>query len=175
MLPQKNYTPIIKPEMLATYEYVKNGGGQIVDARTLDQFAAGSIPGAVNIPYEEVLDGKRIKDEEELKELFSGLDKDKPVIVYTDTGVKATMSWFALDLLGFDARLYSWQDWLANEPKLDISLKEAKADPNPAKTGDVVRITAVFQEKMEQEETEHSSPSQKRLKSLHPMLPTRLF
>jgi thiosulfate/3-mercaptopyruvate sulfurtransferase len=156
VLPPKIYMPTIKPELLATYEFVKNGEGQIVDARSLDQFAAGSIPGAVNIPYEEVLDGKRIKDEKDLEELFTGLDKDKPVIVYTDTGVKATMIWFALELMDYDARLYSWQDWLANQPKLNISLGDVKADPNPAKAGDVVKITAVFREEAKQQQTQQS-------------------
>jgi thiosulfate/3-mercaptopyruvate sulfurtransferase len=156
VLPPKDYTPTIKPQLLATYEFVKNGGGQIVDARTLDQFAAGSIPGAVNIPYEEVLDGKRIKDEKDLEELFTGLDKDEPVIVYTDTGVKATMIWFALTLMDYDARLYSWQDWLANQPKLNISLGEVTAEPNPAKAGDVVKITAVFREETKQQQAQQS-------------------
>ncbi len=165
VLPPEIYTPTIKPELLATYEFVKNGGGQIVDARTLDQFAAGSIPDAVNIPYEEVLDDKRIKDEEDLEELFAGLDKDEPVIVYTDTGVKATMSWFALALMDYDARLYSWQDWLANQPKLNISLREAKAEPNPAKAGDVVKITAVFQEEAEQQQKQQSAEEIKEITS----------
>ncbi len=147
VLPAKTYIPAIKPELLATHEYVKNGGAQIVDARTSDQLSAGTIPEAVNIPYEDVLDDKKIKGEQELQELFAGLDKDTPVVIYTDTGVKATMPWLALALLGYDARLYSWQDWLANSPSLGISLKEVKAEPNPAKTGDVVKITAVFQEK----------------------------
>lgn len=150
VLPQKIYTATIKPELLATYEYVKNGGAQIVDARTMDEFGGDSIPGAVNIPYEDVLDDKKIKDEEDLKKLSSSLSKDKPVVVYTDTGVKATMVWFALDLLGYDARVYSWQDWLANQPRLNIGLKEAKADPNPAKIGNVVTITAIFQNETEQ-------------------------
>lgn len=147
VLPPKIFMPAIKPELLATYEFVKNGENQILDARTSDQLASGTIPGAVNMPYEDVLDGKRIKGEEDLAGLFAGLDKDVPVIIYTQTGVKATMPWFALTLMGYDARIYSWQDWLANSPKLGISLKEAKADPNPAKVGDVVKITAVFQEK----------------------------
>jgi thiosulfate/3-mercaptopyruvate sulfurtransferase len=150
VLPEKSYTATIKPELLATYEYVKSGDAQIVDARSLDEFGAESIPGAVNIPYDNVLDKKRIKDEADLKKLFSGLSKDRPVVVYTDTGVKATMVWFALDLLGYDARVYSWEDWLANQPRLNISLQEAKADPNPAKIGSVVTITAIFQEEMEQ-------------------------
>jgi thiosulfate/3-mercaptopyruvate sulfurtransferase len=156
VLPPKIYTPTIKPELLATYEYVLNGEAQIVDARTTEQLAAGTIPGAINMPYEDVLDDKRIKEEGDLMKLFSGLNKDKPVIVYTDTGVKATMPWFALTLMDYDARLYSWQDWLANSPRLNISLKEAKAEPNPAKTGDVVKITAVFQERAAQVELEQA-------------------
>jgi len=157
VLPAKTYMPTIKPELVATYDYVKNGGAQIVDARTSEQLASGTIPGAINIPYEDVLDGKRIKEEEDLTELFSGLNKDTPVIIYTDTGVKATMPWFALTIMGYDARIYSWQDWLANSPRLNISLKEAKAEPNPANVGDVVKITAVFQERANQvEQTEQA-------------------
>jgi thiosulfate/3-mercaptopyruvate sulfurtransferase len=54
----------------------------------------------------------------------------------------------ALTLTGHDARLYTYQNWLANQPKLNITLQEGsvKADPNPAKTGDVVKITAIFEE-----------------------------
>jgi thiosulfate/3-mercaptopyruvate sulfurtransferase len=92
----------------------------IIDARTPIEFGAGSIPNAVNIPYDSVLDGKRIKDEATLQKLFSSLQKDKPIVVYTNTGVKASMTWLALTLLGYDARIYSWQDWEANQPKLNI-------------------------------------------------------
>ena len=145
VLPQKVYTPTIKPELLANYDYVKSGIAQIVDARTAEEFDAGSITGSVNIPYDRVLDGKRIKDEAALKNLFSGLSKDKPVVVYTNTGVKASMVWLALNLLGYDARLYSWQDWMDHQ-SLNLNLESAKADPNPAKTGDIVKITAIFQE-----------------------------
>ncbi|OPY51823.1 MAG: putative thiosulfate sulfurtransferase [Methanosaeta sp. PtaU1.Bin060] len=146
VLQAKNYTPTLKPELLATYEYVLSGTPQIVDARTSMEFEMGSIPGAVNIPYENVLTGKRIKDEAALRQLFSSLAKDRPVVVYTNTGVKASMVWFALETLGYDARLYSWQNWQAQQPRLNIALRKATADPNPAKTGDVVRLTLVFAE-----------------------------
>lgn len=146
VLPAKTYTPTLKSELLATYEYVHSKTPQIVDARTAKEFEAGSIPGAINIPYENVLTGKRIKDEAALKQLFSSLAKDRPVVVYTNTGVKASMVWFALETLGYDARLYSWQDWQAQQPRLNIALRKATADPNPAKTGDVVRLTLVFAE-----------------------------
>ena len=71
VLPQKSYTPSIDANLLATYEYVHSNTPLIIDARTPAEFNAGSIPNAVNIPYDSVLDGKRIKDEAALQELFS--------------------------------------------------------------------------------------------------------
>jgi thiosulfate/3-mercaptopyruvate sulfurtransferase len=144
ILPQKSYTPSIKADLLATFEYMHSNMPVIIDARTPIEFGAGSIPNAVNIPYDSVLDGKRIKDEATLQKLFSSWQLDKPIVVYTNTGVKASMTWLALTLLGYDARIYSWQDWEANQPKLNIELQEAKATPNPAKIGDVVQMTVVF-------------------------------
>ncbi len=138
------YTPAINANLLANFEFVNSGSAQIIDARSETEFEAGSIPGSINIPYDRVLDGKKIKDEEALKELFASLDKDRPVVVYTNTGVKASMPWLALTLLGYDARLYSWQDWQASLPHLNVTLEEANAEPNPAKTGDAVSITATF-------------------------------
>ena len=144
VLPPKSYNPSIKADLLATYEYVHSNTPLIIDARTPAEFKAGSIPNAVNIPYDSVLDGKMIKDEAALQELFVSLPKEKPIVVYTNTGVKASMTWLALTLLGYDARIYSWQDWEANQPQLNIELQEARASPNPAKIGDVVQITVVF-------------------------------
>ncbi|MDD1753340.1 MAG: sulfurtransferase [Methanotrichaceae archaeon] len=146
ILVKTNYTPKIKPELSATYEYVKSGQAQILDARTTQEFGTGSIPGAINIPYDSVIQSGKIKDEAALKELFGMLSKDKPVVIYTNTGVKASMVWFVLSLLGYDARIYSYQDWVDNQPKLEINLKEIKAEPNPGKIGDIIKITAIFAE-----------------------------
>ncbi|MBN1235518.1 MAG: sulfurtransferase [Methanotrichaceae archaeon] len=146
-LPSQSYTPAIKADLLATYEFVHSGTPQIIDARTAREYEAGSIPGSINIPYDRVLDGKKIKHKGDLEELFSSLDKKRPVVVYTNTGVKASMIWLALTLLDYDARIYSWQDWQANLPHLNIALQKAYAQPNPAKIGDVVQITAIFEEK----------------------------
>ena len=147
VLPSQSYTPVIKADLLATYEFVHSGTPQTIDARTATEYETGSIPGSVNIPYDRVLDGKRIKDKVALEGLFSSLDKNRPVVVYTNTGVKASMIWLVLNLLDYDARIYSWQDWQANLPHLNITLQKAYAKPNPAKIGDVVQITAVFEEK----------------------------
>jgi thiosulfate/3-mercaptopyruvate sulfurtransferase len=108
--PKTNYAFEQKPELLATYEQVKSGGLQLVDARSLQEFGAESIPGSINIPYDSVMTNGRIKDEAKLKVLFSGIRKDKPVVVYTTTGVKASLVWFALEIMGYDARLSTWQE-----------------------------------------------------------------
>jgi len=156
-LPPKNYAATINTNLMATYYFVHSGIPQIIDARTPVEFDVEAIPGAINIPYDRVLDGKRIKDEAGLKELFSSIQKDKPVVVYTNTGVKASMVWFALGLLGYDARLYTWQDWQANLPQLNIALQEKNARPSPAKIGDVVQITVVFKEKNQSSGSEPQS------------------
>ncbi|HWQ20773.1 MAG TPA: rhodanese-like domain-containing protein [Methanotrichaceae archaeon] len=143
-LAKANYTPELRPELLTNYDYVKNSGAQIVDSRTADEYNAGYIPGAVNIPYDQALDEKHIKDRENLATLFSGLSKDRPVVVYTATGIKASMTWFALGLMGYDARVYSWNDWVDHQPKLQVALTNVSATPNPAMAGDAVKLVAVF-------------------------------
>ena len=108
--PETNYTFEQKPELFATHEQVKNGGFQLVDARSLQEFGTESIPGSISIPYDSVMTDGKIKDEAKLKVLFSGIRKDKPVVVYTTTGVKASLVWFALEIMGYDARLSTWQE-----------------------------------------------------------------
>jgi thiosulfate/3-mercaptopyruvate sulfurtransferase len=156
--PKTEYDPVLRPELLATYEYVKSGSARVIDARSTDEYNNGSIPGAINIPYEQVLDGTRIKGEDQLEALFGELSREMPVVVYTNTGVKASMVWFALELMGYDARVYSWQDWYSNQPTLPIVLKDITASPNPANSGDAVKITAIFGNDTSSEE-EPASPS----------------
>ncbi len=156
--PKTNYTPLLMPELLATYDYVVNGGAQIVDARPAIDFGMGSIPGAVNIPYENVIEKERIKPEEDLQKVFMGLEKDRPVVVYTNVGVEASLVWFALNLSGYDARLYSWRDWIENQPKFNFDLTDVGAMPNPVRSGSITTITASFQES-QTTAAENSSPN----------------
>ena len=51
--PGKIYTPAETANYTATYEFVKSGQAQIVDARTLQEFGSGSIPGSISIPYDQ--------------------------------------------------------------------------------------------------------------------------
>jgi thiosulfate/3-mercaptopyruvate sulfurtransferase len=159
--PKTEYVPQIRPELLATYEFVVTGGAQIVDARPVRDYGMGSIPGAVNIPYDNVMVNESIKPQEDLQKIFAKLEKDRPVVVYTNVGVEASLVWFALNLSGYDARLYSWRDWLENQPKFNFQLTDVEAKPNPVRSGSTTTITASFQE-LQTKETkaaENSSPN----------------
>lgn len=146
ILPRIAYTPNVRSELLATYDYVKSGKAQVVDARSFEQYGMGNIPRSLNIPFDQVLSNGRIKEEAELKDRFSGLDSALPVVVYSDTGSQGASVWLALELMGYNVSLYSMKDWLEHQPHLDIELGEIRADPNPASRGSPVKITAIFAE-----------------------------
>jgi thiosulfate/3-mercaptopyruvate sulfurtransferase len=107
---------------------------QIVDARSLEEYdglrvsppgysndgaeRAGRIPGAVHLPYLDLLgaDGA-VRPEAELRVVVkrSGLRADKPVIAYCRLSHRASLLTYVLqERLGFpDVRLYdgSWTEW----------------------------------------------------------------
>jgi thiosulfate/3-mercaptopyruvate sulfurtransferase len=121
------------PSML---ERVKARGTQLVDARTPREFAGedvrairgGHIPGAVNLPFEDnwvdpqaaaklaakqvsTRSGMALKPPEELRKLYAGLDREREVVVYCQSGVRASVTAAVLRDLGFkDVKLYepSW-------------------------------------------------------------------
>jgi thiosulfate/3-mercaptopyruvate sulfurtransferase len=94
----------------------------IVDARTAEEYAAGHIPGAINIPflanYATGADGGLLPVDELSKlYIYAGVTPDKQVIVYCSTGVRSASNYFALRWLGYpNARLYtgSWAEWSAD-------------------------------------------------------------
>jgi 3-mercaptopyruvate sulfurtransferase SseA len=115
-LPMANYTFDLRPELLATYEEVKEEveSGQnklkLLDARTPQEFGNDSLLRFINIPFDKVLQNGRIKDETDLMRLFK-FPKDKPVVVYSKQGVPASLVWFSLEMMGYKAKLYTWMDW----------------------------------------------------------------
>lgn len=113
--PAAKYTPQFTDRFIGNYDYVKSGRPQVVDARTVQEYGSGSIPGAISIPYESVLDGDKIRNVNELKMRFSILNKEQPVVAFTNTGFKGSVVWLALEIMGYDAKLYSYQDWMANQ------------------------------------------------------------
>jgi thiosulfate/3-mercaptopyruvate sulfurtransferase len=112
---------------------VDNGSFVLVDARSVAEFKGtdqtdirkGHIPGAVNIEFSQVLkaDGT-LKPAAELKSLFekAGVTKDKTVIVYCKSSVRAGMIYFALrsglgyaNVKIFDGAFLEWQADASNK------------------------------------------------------------
>lgn len=119
------YTPSVKPELLADYEYVKSGQAQILDVRPFVEFGKGRIPGSVALDPSNLIKGDRIKDAEGLKAAFERLDTKKPIVVYSDDYRRSALVWFALQLMGYEAGIYTWEDWKAHE----AAQEQAKAAP----------------------------------------------
>jgi len=94
------------------------GNQNLVDVRSPDEFSgklfapahlpqeqpyvAGHVPGAVNVPWSKAAneDGT-FKSDEELRELYAGIDDSKDTIAYCRIGERSSHTWFALrELLG---------------------------------------------------------------------------
>ncbi len=80
-------------------------------------------------------------------------------MVYTNAGIEASLVWFALTLSGYDARLYTWRNWIENQPKFGFELAEVQAKPNPVRSGYTTTITASFQE-LQIKTAQNSSPNE---------------
>jgi thiosulfate/3-mercaptopyruvate sulfurtransferase len=109
------YEPVIRQDLLADYNYVKGGRAQIVDARTFQEFGEKRIPGSIPIDSAKVLENGRIEDSTQLNDTFFGLRRDRPVVVYSEDGLNASLVWYALQLMGYDSSLYTWNDWEAHQ------------------------------------------------------------
>lgn len=115
--PAVRYIPYPRRDLQASISYVKENAVQLVDARTIGEFGVSSIPGSVNIPADRVAVNSSFCSDEELEMLFNGLSKDKPVVVYTATGLKASVVWFALEKMGYQAKLFALGEWARdNQP-----------------------------------------------------------
>lgn len=79
---------------------------------------AGHIPGAVHLEWSNAVDPltSTFKTQEELKDLLggAGITRDKTVVPYCQAGIRASHTYFVLQLLGYEkVRLYypSWNEW----------------------------------------------------------------
>jgi thiosulfate/3-mercaptopyruvate sulfurtransferase len=135
ILAQTSYLPALRPDLIASYGYVKGKDVQVVDARSSEEYLVGSLPGSKNIPYDSVLDRGKIKDEAALMDLFAGLRKDEPVAVYSNSGIKASLLWYALELQGYESRLYAGDTWAENLLKRNGEDGKSQAEATVAPAG----------------------------------------
>lgn len=79
----------------------------LVDARTLSEFDAGHIPGALSRDWQGNVSNGRLLPLSELDARHADIPRDATVVAYCQTGSRAAMTWFVLRELGYaDARLY---------------------------------------------------------------------
>lgn len=97
-----------------------------VDARSEGEYAAGHLPGAINVDYRRnAADDGHWLSPDELGELYGdlGVTPDKRVIAYCSSGVRSAATYVALKLAGYpDVRLFtgSFQEW-ASHPDLPVT------------------------------------------------------
>lgn len=105
---------------------IKNKSAQIMDARSEKEFCGeagaakrrGAIPGAVHLEWSNFVEkeSQRFKPASELTKLLqdAGIDPTKPVITYCQSGGRAAVAAFVVELMGGkDVRNYyrSWAEW----------------------------------------------------------------
>jgi thiosulfate/3-mercaptopyruvate sulfurtransferase len=141
VLPGTEYNPSLRSDVIAEYNYVKSGQAQIIDVRPFIEFGKGRIPGSIALDPFNVIKGDKIKTGKDLSTVFSRLDKEKPIVVYSDDYSRSALAAFALQLMGYKAGIYTWEDWKAHESseeKAEGSQVQAQSGTAPA-AGDDAR------------------------------------
>ena len=103
---------------------------QILDARPEARFngeapeprhelSSGHMPGAISMPFTELLNQGKMKDVTDLQKIFDekGVSSDRPIITSCGSGVTAAIITLALDQSGYGVqKLYdgSWTEWASN-------------------------------------------------------------
>ena len=122
------------------YANLNNKNIKVVDARPFKIYSGsakdhnasrrGHIPGAENIPFNEVSQegsSSYLKKLNEIKNLFTEnhISPGSTVVTYCGSGIWASPVYFAARLLGYEVRFYdgSYQEW-ANDDSLPVT------DPN---------------------------------------------
>ena len=122
-----NFDPARVADLIQVRRAIEHPAVQVLDARPAARFRgeaaeprpglrSGRMPGAVNVPFAEVLnpDGT-LRTREDLAAVFdrAGLAREQSVITTCGSGVTAAILTLALAVLGRDSAVYdgSWAEW----------------------------------------------------------------
>ncbi|MEL6345490.1 MAG: rhodanese-like domain-containing protein [Myxococcota bacterium] len=86
----------------------------LVDVRSNDEYQAGHIPGAIHVEWTENLDADGLFHPSDTVLAIHGDPSASTVVVYCQSGARASVSWALLTFAGLDdVRLYdgSWNEW----------------------------------------------------------------
>ena len=90
----RDFDRLLKAPMLHEVSLDQVGAdAQLLDVRLADEYLAGHLPGAVNLPLSR------------LRQLAVGLDAARPCVVYCDSGRRSASATYLLCERGFDAHL----------------------------------------------------------------------
>mmetsp|Transcript_27336 Transcript_27336/g.44504 ORF Transcript_27336/g.44504 Transcript_27336/m.44504 type:complete len:270 (+) Transcript_27336:194-1003(+) len=128
--PVDSYTVTFHPEFVASIDQVIEAQSlpdvQIIDARDpaffngdkqLGTTKLGHIPGAISVPAASLITPDGLKSPEEVLKAFedAGVDLNKPIITYCNTGQNASGSFLSIKRAKPDAQVSmfdgSWSEW----------------------------------------------------------------
>lgn len=132
----------VRPALVADNAWVRSHlrspGVAVVDARAAmfysgpkhGEHRAGHLPGAVNVPFTEIVDDRlRVKDRATLEALFrdAGVPPGDTIVAYCHIGQQGTAVVLAARLLGRSVKLYdgSFEDW---SRRAELPVEGAKED-----------------------------------------------
>ena len=131
---EANFTVRLNLAIRATLDDVANAGSAtLVDARTAEEFRGevemdhrpGHIPGAISLPHADLAgaDGNLYAGRDTLRERLAGagIAEGEPVIAYCRSGIRAAVTWLALDQIGYTASLYdgSYAEWMDSDQPVE--------------------------------------------------------